>query len=137
MQNAGIKHLIADSDCKFHSEKTTTFLKKNFGISVWPSAAKIPWDRREGGYPVNSPDLMVGDQSIHNDFKNSRNGLYDKWNNQTRKGRHTNGRFLHLLQNCWDEMPQSHVQNSIDAQYHVIHEIIENGGKATSYMNSH
>ena len=70
LQESRGKHITADSDYKLHSEKTTTLLKKDFGISVWSSVANKPWGRCECGYPVNSPDLMVGDQSVQNDFKN-------------------------------------------------------------------
>ena len=72
LQDSWIKHITADSDYKLHSEETTTFLKKDLAISVWSSAAKKTWGRFESGYPVNSPDVMVGDQSVQNDFKNGK-----------------------------------------------------------------
>ena len=49
-----------------------------FGIEVWPGSGKVKdqasitdfTDMDEGGFPVNSPDCMVLDQSVNNIWKN-------------------------------------------------------------------
>ena len=51
--------------------------------------------------------------------------------------RKTNGAFMNSMKKAWANMPQSKVQNAIDTQYFVMHEILENGGRATKYLNCH
>ena len=55
------------------------------------------WDGSLGRYPVYSPDLMVEDQSVHDDFKNGCNGLYDQWEYMTHTERHSKGRFVNMI----------------------------------------
>ena len=79
LQNAGVEIVIVDNDKKVHS-KTVTDAWAKFGIKVWPGAGKVK-DRTHiaeftgedaedlGGFPVNSPDCMVQDQSANNTWK--------------------------------------------------------------------
>ena len=85
-QAAGGKIVFGDNDKKLHSDVSTFFFEKilfecvkaawgKFGIEVWPGAGKVK-DRTEiveftgleledeGGFPVNSPDCQVLDQSV-------------------------------------------------------------------------
>ena len=73
--------MIVDNDKKAHSETVTDACGK-LGIKVWPGAGKVK-DRTLiaeltgedaddlGGFPVNSPDCMVQDQSVNNTWKKS------------------------------------------------------------------
>ena len=75
-----------------------------FGIKVWPGAGKVK-DRTtiseftdlkeedQGGFPVNSPDCQVLDQSVNPTWKNLKGGLNEKF--QKRKpSRQTNEGFV-------------------------------------------
>ena len=88
-----------------------------FGIKVWPGAGKVK-DRTnimdftdleqddQGGFPVNSPDCQVLDQSVNNTWKNLKGGLNDKF--QKRKpSRRTNGGFVNDVLSSWEEMKSS------------------------------
>ena len=80
LQWAGVETVIVDNDKKAHS-KTVTDAWEKFGISVWLGAGQVK-DRTRiaeftgesadklGGFPVNSPDCMVQNQSVNNTWKN-------------------------------------------------------------------
>ena len=90
LQDAGVKTVIVDNDRKAHSKMVQDAWAK-FGIKVWPGAGYVS-DRKLiseftgedkaklGGFPVNSPDCMVNDQSVNNSWKNLLGGLYDTFN---------------------------------------------------------
>ena len=87
LQRVRIETVIVDNDYKAHS-KTVTNVWEKFGISVWSGAGQVK-DRTRvaeftsksadklGGFPVNSPDCMVQDQSVSNTWNNLVGGLYD------------------------------------------------------------
>ena len=78
----------------------------------------------EGGFPVNSPDCMVLDQSVNHTWKNLKGGLNDKF--QKRKPtRRTNGGFVNDVFSSWAEMKIEQIRNAIDAQKEVMLEIID------------
>ena len=57
----------------------------------------------EGGFPVNSPDCQVLDQSVNHTWKNLKGGLNAKF--QKRKpSRWTNGGFVNDVLSSWVEM---------------------------------
>ena len=75
IQWAGVETVIVNNDKKAHS-KTVTDAWAKFDIKVWPGAGKVK-DRtliadftgesadKLGGFPVNSPDCTVQDQSVN------------------------------------------------------------------------
>ena len=72
--------------------------------------------RGSSGFPVNSPDCMVLDQSVNHTWKNLKSGLDEKF--QKRKAsRRTNGGFLNDVLSSWEEMKIEHIQNAIDIHY--------------------
>ena len=88
-----------------------------------------------GGFPVNSPDCMVLDQSVNNTWKNVKGGWNEKF--QKRKpSRRTNGGFVNDVLSSWREMKIEHIRNAIDTQKHVMLEIIEKQGGPTSFLSS-
>ena len=86
LQDAGVETVIVDNDRKAHCKIVRDAWAK-FGIKVWPGAG-IVGDRKLiseftgqeteklGGFPVNSPDCMINDQSVNNSWKNLAGGLY-------------------------------------------------------------
>ena len=89
----------------------------------------------EGGFPVNSRDCMVLDQSVNHTWTNLKGGLNDKF--QKRKpSRRTDGGFVNDVVSSWAEMEIEHIQNAIDAQKEVMLEIIEKQGGPTSFLSS-
>ena len=76
LQDAGVKIVVVDNDKKAHS-KTVADACDEVDIKVCPGAGQV-YDRtlisdftgedgeKLGGYPVNSPDAMVQDQSVNN-----------------------------------------------------------------------
>ena len=89
-----------------------------------------------GGFPVNSPDCMVLDQSVDNTWKNLKyGGLIEKF--QARKpSRRTNGGFINDVHTSWNEMKIEHIRNAIDVQRKVMLEIIEKQGGPTTFLAS-
>ena len=66
----------------------------------------------QGGFPVNSPDCMILDQSANNTWKNLTGGLNEKF--QKRKPiRKTNGGFVNDVLFSWEEMKIEHIRNAI------------------------
>ena len=111
---------------------------RKFGIEVRPGAGKVN-DRAviveftdlelkdEGGFPVNSHDCHVLDQSVNNIWKNLKGGLnvkFQKW----KPSRRTNGGFVNDVLSGWNEMKIEHIRNTIDAQRSVMLEIIGKQG---------
>ena len=88
------------------------------------------------GFPVNSPDCMVLDQSVDNTWKNLKyGGLNEKF--QARKpSRRTNGGFINDVYASWNEMKNEHIRNAIDVQGKVMPEIIEKQGGPTTFLAS-
>ena len=82
LQDAGVEMVVVDNDRKAHSKATRVAFQK-FGIKIWPGAGVVG-DRKlipeftgkgiedQGGFPVNSPDCMVLDQSVNNTWKTMR-----------------------------------------------------------------
>ena len=103
LQDAGVKTVIVDNDRKAHSKMVQDAWAK-FDIKVWPGAGLVG-DRtlisqftgedatKLGGFPVNSPECMVNDQSVNNSWKNLLGGLYDTFNRQKPSSK-TNGGFI-------------------------------------------
>ena len=119
---------------------------RKFGIEVWPGVEKVK-DRAEiveftrleledeGGFPVNSPDCQVLDQSVNHTWKNLKEGLNAKF--QKRKPcRRTNGGFVNDVLSSWEEMKIEHIRNAIDAQRGVMLEIIEKQVDHTTFLSS-
>ena len=89
----------------------------------------------QGGFPVNSPDCQVLDQSVNHTWKNLKGGLNEKY--QKRKpSRRTNGGFVNDVLSSWEEMKIKHIRNAIDTQKKVMLEIIEKKGRPTSFLSS-
>ena len=89
----------------------------------------------QGGFPVNSPDCMVLDQSVNHTWKNLKGGLNEKF--QKRKpSRRTNGGFVNDVLSSWEEMKIEHIRNAIDTQKEVMLEIIEKQGGPTTVLSS-
>ena len=82
VQDAGVEMVVVDNDRQAHSKATRVAFQK-FGIKIWPGAGVVG-DRKlipeftgkgiedQGGFPVNSPDCMVLDQSVNNTWKTMR-----------------------------------------------------------------
>ena len=116
-----------------------------FGIKVWPGAG-IVGDRtlisqftgedeeKLGGFPVNSPDCMVNDQSVNNTWKNLIGGLYDTFNKR-KPSRQTNGGFINDINSSFENLSQEKIQNAIDLQPKIMQAIIKANGGHTNYMS--
>ena len=144
-QEAGAKTVIVDNDRKAHTQTVRDAWAK-FGIKVWPGAG-IVGDRKlipeftgktledKGGFPVNSPDCMILDQSVNNTWKNNPGGLYDTY--QSRKpSRKTIGGFINAIKSTWEELSQESIQNAIDLQPKIMRAIVAANGGQTKYMSS-
>ena len=84
-----------------------------------------------GGFPVNSPDCMVLDQSVNNTWKNNPGGLYSTFG-QRKPSRKTNGGFINDMKKTWDNLSQAAIQNAIDLQPKIMQAIIAAEGGRTS-----
>ena len=66
-----------------------------FGIKLWPGAGKRCWDRKVGGFPVDYPELMPLDRTIHHRWKNvKQRGLYALWNDEMSEAFSTTSQIL-------------------------------------------
>jgi len=112
---------------------------EKFGISVWSGAGQVK-DRTRvaeftsksadklGGFPVNSPDCMVQDQSVNNTWKNLVGGLYDTFNKR-KPSRKTMGRFYNDTISSFEKLSQEKILKAIDIHPKVMEAIIVmNGG---------
>ena len=145
LQWAGVETVIVDNDKKAHS-KTVTDAWAKFGINVWPGAGQVK-DRTRiaeftgesadklGGFPVNSPDCMVQDQSVNNTWKNLVGGLYDTFNKR-KPSRQTMGGFYNDINSSFENLSQEKIRNAIDIQPKVMEAIIAANGGHTTYMSS-
>ena len=88
-----------------------------------------------GGFPVNSPDCMVLDQSVNNTWKNNPGGLYSTFGKR-KPSRKTNGGFINDMKKTWDNLNQEAIHKSIDLQPEIMRAIVAAGGGQTSYINS-
>ena len=89
----------------FFAHKCVVKAWSKFGIKVWPGAGVVK-DRKtisnftdldvddQGGFPVNSPDCMVLDQSINNTWKNLKYGGLNAKFQRRKPSRKTNGGFV-------------------------------------------
>ena len=79
LRDQGVETVIVDNDRKAHTKMVRDAWGK-FGIKVWPGAGKVgdrsliaeftgEEEEKLGGFPVNSPDCMVNDQSVNNTWK--------------------------------------------------------------------
>ena len=113
---------------------------------MWPRAGKVK-DRTLiaeftgedaedlGGFPVNSPDCMVQDQSVNNTWKNLVGGSYDTFNKR-KASRQTMGGFNNDIQATFEDLSQEKIQNAIDIQPKVMEAIIAADGGHTNYMSN-
>ena len=109
------------------------------GIKVWPGAGVVK-DRKtisnftdldvddQGGFPVNSPDCMVLDQSISNTWKNLKYGGLNAKFQRRKPSRKTNGGFVNDVYSSWEELKTENIRNAIDTQRGVMTQIIEKQG---------
>ena len=114
---------------------------------MWPGAGMVA-DRKSivektdleeedlGGFPVNSPDCMVLDQSINNTWKNLKYGGLNEKFQKRKPSRRTNGGFINDVYSSWDEMKIQHIRNAIDVQRKVMLQIIEKNGGLTTFLAS-
>ena len=89
-----------------------------------------------GGFPVNSPDCMVLDQSINNTWKNWKYGGLNEKFQKRKPSRRTNGGFINDVHSSWSEMKIDHIRNAIDAQRKVMLQITEKKGGPTTFLAS-
>jgi len=128
MQELGIKWVYADNDNKLH-QKQVIDAWQEYGIKVHPGAGKRCWDRAEGGFPVDYPELMPLDRSIHHKWKNAKNGgLYSIWNKR-KPSRRNAGAFMNDIKKSWSSIPQIVYQNAIEGTRKVIQKCHDNRGK--------
>ena len=87
-----------------------------------------------GGFPVNSPDCMVLDQSVNNTWKNLKyGGLNEKF--QARKpSRRTNGGFINDAHLSWNEMKIEHIRIAFGVQQRVTLQIIEKDSGPKTFL---
>ena len=144
-RDQGVETVIVDNDRKAHTKMVRDAWGK-FAIKVWPGAGKVgdrsliaeftgEEEEKLGGFPVNSPDCMVNDQSVNNTWKNLIGGLYDKFNKR-KPSRRTNGGFINDIKSSFKDLSQEKVQNAIDLQPKIMEAIITANGGHTNYMTS-
>ena len=115
LRDQGVETVIVDNDRKAHTKMVRDAWAK-FGIKVWPGAGKVgdrtliveftgEKEEKLGGFPVNSPDCMVNDQSVNNTWKNLIGGLYDKFNKR-KPSRRTNGGFINGIKFSFKDLSQ-------------------------------
>ena len=126
--------------------KTARDAFAQFGIKVWPGAGVVG-DRKliseftgksvdeQGGFPVNSPDCMVLDQSVNNTWKSNPGGLYSTYR-ERKPSRKTNGGFINDMEKTWENLSQDAIRNAIDLQPKIMEAIIAAEGGRTSYTSS-
>ena len=88
------------------------------------------------GFPVNSPDCMVLDQSVNNTWKNLKYGGLNEKFQARRPSRRTNEGFINNVYTSWNELKIEHIRNPIDVQRKVMLEIIEKQGGPTTFLAS-
>ena len=118
-QAAGCKIIFGDNDKKLHSVVTELFCESIFELSVSKmlgQSSALVADRKNivekidldldycGGFPVNSPDCMVLDQSVDNTWKNLEYGGFNKKFQARKPSRRTNGGFINNVHSSWNEM---------------------------------
>ena len=86
-----------------------------------------------GGFPVNSPDCMVNDQSVNNSWKSLLGGLYDTFNKR-KPSRKTNGGFINDIKKSFNNLKQEKIQNAIDLQPKIMEVIIVANVGYTNYL---
>ncbi len=72
-----------------------------------------------GGFPVNSPDYMVLEQSVNNTRKNNLRGLYSTFGKR-KPSRKTNGGFINDMKKTWDNL----IQEAMDLQPDIMRAIV-------------
>ena len=87
-----------------------------------------------GGFPVNSPDCMVNDQSVNNSWKNLLGGLYDTFNRR-KPSRKSNGGFINDIKSSFKNLSQEKIQSAIDLQPKIMEAVIKANGDHTNYMS--
>ena len=90
--------------------------------------------KKFGGFPVNSLDCMVNDQSVNNSWKNLLGGLYDTFNKR-KPSRQTNGGFINDINSSFENLSQEKIQNAIDLQPKIMEAIIKANGGHSNYMS--
>ena len=137
-----------DNDRKAHTKMVRDAWGK-FGIKVWPDAGEVgdrsliaeftgEEEEKLGGFPVNSSDCMVNDQSVNNTWKNLILGLYDKFNKR-KPSRRTNGGFINDIRSSFKDLSglsEEKIQNAIDLQPKIMEAIIAANGVHTNYTSS-
>ena len=95
----------------------------------------MPIQSELGGFPVNSPDCMVNDQSVNHSWKTLAGRLYSTF--QKRKpSRQTIGGFINDIKSTWENLSQEKIQNAIDLQPKIMEAIIAADGGHTNYMSN-
>ena len=101
-----------------------------YDIKVWPGAGQV-YDRtlisdftgedaeKLGGYPVNSPDAMIQDQSVNNTWKNLVGGLYETFN-RWKPSRQMMGGFMNDIRSSFENLSPEKIQNAIDIQQKIM-----------------
>ena len=87
------------------------------------------------GFPVNSPDCMVQDQSVNNTCKNLAGGLCNTFNKR-KPSRQTMAGFMNDTQSSFQNLSQEKIQDETDTQPKVMHAIIDADVGHTTYMIS-
>ena len=112
---------------------------------MWPGAGMVA-DRKSivektdleeedlGGFPVNSPDCMVLDQSINDTWIGLKYGGLNEKFQKRKPSRRTNGGFINDVHSSWSEMKIDHIRNAIDAQRNVMLQIIERKGGQQHFL---
>ena len=77
-----------------------------------------------GGFPVNSPDGMVLDQSVNNSWKNLIGGLYSTFRKR-KTFRQTNGGFTNYIGSSFENLSQEKIRNAINLQVKIMEAIID------------
>ena len=75
MKAAGVKYMIVDNDSKLHQKQVQEAWKR-WGIKLIPGAGKRCHDRKKGGFPVDYPELMPLDRTIHHRWKNENTAAF-------------------------------------------------------------
>ena len=87
------------------------------------------------GFPVNSLDCMVQDQSVNNTWKNLVGGLCNTVNKR-KPSRQTMDAFMNDIQSSFENISQEDIQDAIYIQPKVMEAIIDADGNHTTYMTA-
>ena len=127
MKAAGVKYIIVDYDSKLHQKQVQEAWKR-WGIKLIPGAGKRCHDRKKGRFPVDYPELMPLDRTIHHRWKNEKHGgLCALWNSRKPSRKNVGGFFNDII-SSWESIPQSIYENAIEGTRKVCLQIQANDG---------